>query len=146
VSTGLDPLRAAATLVRLVRVLEQRLKATGSDPEDALGLAELGVLGEVGRGTALPSAIARSTRLDPARVTRVAERLVQLGLVERRTSVNDRRQVPLALTERGEQRLLRARDEAREAMGTLLDGLADREREALAVALDGLQRVLTETA
>ncbi len=142
VSTELDPLRATGTLVRLVRVLDQRLKATSPDE---LGLADIGVLAEVGRGTTLPSAIARATRLDPARVTRVVERLVQLGLVERRTSAHDRRQVPLALTPRGNMRMARARDEAREAMGGLLGSLTERERAALAVALDGLQRVLSET-
>jgi DNA-binding MarR family transcriptional regulator len=142
-STEIDPLRAASTFVRVVRVLDQRLKATSPDE---LGLAEVGVLAEIGRGTTLPSAIARATRLDPARVSRLAERLVRLGLVERRISAHDRRQVPLALTPRGEQRVARAREEAREAMGTLLASLSEREREALAVAVDGLQRLLTQTA
>jgi DNA-binding MarR family transcriptional regulator len=142
-STEIDPLRAASTFVRVVRVLDQRIKATSPDE---LGLAEVGVLAEIGRGTTLPSAIARATRLDPARVSRLAERLVRLGLVERRISAHDRRQVPLALTPRGEQRVARAREEAREAMGTLLASLSERERDALAVAVDGLQRLLTQTA
>lgn len=141
-STGLDPLRAAGSLIRLVRLLDQRIDACGRD--DGLRLAELGVLAEISRGTELPSAVARAARLDPARVTRIVERLVGLGLVTRGSSTRDRRHLPLAVTPRGQERVELARADIRETMAALLDGLTAKERAALALAVEGVQRVLAE--
>lgn len=138
--TGIDPLRAAGALIRLTRMLDQRLRS--QEREDGLGMADLGVLGEISRGTHMPSAIARATRLDPARVTRIVERLVVLGLVTREPGRQDRRQSLLALTAAGEARLEQGRDDLRGAMSSLLAGLTPKQRTALAVALDGVQSVL----
>jgi DNA-binding MarR family transcriptional regulator len=140
-SNAIDPLRAAGVLVRLTRMLDQHLRAL--EREDGLSLAEMGVLGEISRGTHLPSAIARAARLDPARVTRVVERLVTLGLVTREAGTRDRRQSLLALTPAGATRLEQGRTDLREAMAVLLDALTPQQRTALAVALDGVQAVLT---
>lgn len=142
-SNEIDPLRAAGALIRLVRVLDQRLDACGRD--DGLGLADLGVLAEIDRGTVLPSALARARHLDPARVTRIVERLVRLGLVSRQAGERDRRHLLLALTPEGQQRLEQGRVDLRAAMGDLLRGLTPEERTALAVALAGVQRVLGES-
>jgi len=141
-SSELDPLRAAGAIIRLTRALDQRLRQR--ERADVLGMAELGVLAEIRRGTTLPSAIARATFLDPARVTRVVDRLVSLELVARRVSARDRRQSPLELSERGGARLEQGRDDVREIMAELLAGLDDAERDALATALGALGRVLAD--
>ncbi len=103
-----------------------------------------GVLSEIDRGTELSSAIARTTRLDPARVTRIVDRLVERGLVSRSTSPQDRRRAPLELGEQGRERLEKGRADIRAAMGTLLTGLSDDEQEAFALALGAIQRVLSQ--
>ena len=139
-SPELDPLRTAISIVRLTRLLDQRLRAYARD--DGLGMAELGVMAEIGRDTTLPSAIARVTFLDPARVTRIVDRLVSLGLVTREVSRHDRRQCPLALTAQGQERLDQGRLDTRAIMAGLLDGLTDDERDALALALNAVQRIL----
>jgi len=141
-STEIDPLRAAGALVRFVRVLDHRMGRNRCD--DGIGLAELGVLSEIDRGTELSSAIARTTRLDPARVTRIVDRLVERGLVSRSTSPQDRRRAPLELGEQGRERLEKGRADIRAAMGTLLTGLSDDEQEAFALALGAIQRVLSQ--
>jgi len=140
-SNELDPLRAAGAIIRLTRALDQRLRRRAR--ADLLGMAELGVLAEINRGTTLPSAIARATFLDPARVTRVVDRLVSLELVERGVGARDRRQSPLELSECGRARLEQGRADVREIMEELLAGLDDAERDALATALGALGRVLS---
>jgi len=91
----------------------------------------------------LPSAIARAPYLDPARVTRIVDRLVSLGLVMRSVGERDRRQSPLGLTTHGCERLEQGRADVREIMVELLSGLDDAERDALTIALDALGRVLS---
>ena len=139
-SNNLEPLSAAGWLIRFARLLDQRLRARRRD--DGLGMAELGVLGEISRGATLPSALARATLLDPARVTRIVDRLVGLELVTRRVSPLDRRQSPLELTERGRGRLEQGRADVREIMTGLLEPLDGAERDALAMSLGAIQRVL----
>lgn len=140
-SNRVDAVQAARVAIRLARVLDQRLRATGG--EDVLGLAEFGVLSEVERGIALPSAIARASRLDPARVTRVVERLVQLGLVRRGANEQDRRQSPLALTEDGAARLAAARADVHGVVDPILAHLPPEQQELLATTLDEVERALS---
>ena len=80
----------------------------------------------------------RGLRLSQPGSAHTVERLVRLGLVERRPSPSDRRAVGLVFTAAGEQQaraLLAAR---RAAMGELLAPLAAGERAALEATLDKL--------
>jgi DNA-binding MarR family transcriptional regulator len=139
-STPPDALRVAGGLLLLVRALEQQLRA-GASP-DALGLKDLGVLGQIERGVDQPSLLARTLRLDPARVTHVTDRLVTQGYVRRTIDEADRRRWRLYLTPQGEQRLHEGRAEVRAAMETLLCELDVEERVALSQGLEGVRRVL----
>jgi DNA-binding MarR family transcriptional regulator len=138
----IDALSTARTYIRLVRLLEQQARYHPDD--EPLTLTELGVLGQIDRGQALPSLIARSLALDPARVTRITDHLHGLGYIEREADPDDRRRCPLRITESGAARLARGRLYFRDAMAAILQGLTEEERAGLSVGTDGLARVLDE--
>lgn len=136
----MDALSTARTFIRLVRLLEQQQRHdAGSEP---LTLTEMGVLGQIDRGQALPSTIARALALDPARVTRITDHLYGLGYVQREADPDDRRRCPLSITESGAERLERGRFHFSEAMTTILRGLTEEERIGLQLGSVGLARVL----
>ena len=138
--TAPDALYYAGTLVRLVRALDQQLRAaTGPDP---LTTTELGVLGQIDHGIDLPSLLARTLRLDPARVTHVADRLVARGYIVRAVDPRDRRCWRLHLTPLGRQRLEEGRADVRAAMEALLGGLTEEERTGLLRGLAGVRRLV----
>src|SRR5256885_1845042 len=139
-STTPDALYYAGTLVRLVRALDQQLRAaTGPDP---LTTTELGGLGQIDHGGDLPSLLARALRLDPARVTHVADRLVARGYIVREVDPRDRRCWRLHLTALGRQRLEEGRADVRAAMEALLAGLSAEERAGLLRGLEGVRRLV----
>ena len=139
-STTPDALYYAGTLIRLVRALDQQLRAaTGPD---ALTTTELGVLGQIDHGVDLPSLLARTLRLDPARVTHVADRLVARGYIVRAVDPRDRRCWRLHLTPLGRQRLEEGRADVRAAMEALLGGLTEEERSGLLRGLEGVRRLV----
>ena len=75
--------------------------------------------------------------------SRLVDRLVEAGLVERRSAGDDRRRVELTLTRRGrglEKRIARARDEV---LGLARELIGDRE---LAPALDVIRELVQFTA
>lgn len=134
------PLRVAGTLVLLARALDGELRHMPAAIQ--LNLAELSVLGQVSRGNTLPSAIARAMRLDPARVTRIGDRLVRLGYLERCEDSDDRRRCRLRLTPSGEERLVQGRHDLSAAMSSLLDGLSLEDRAALTHSLEAVRQTL----
>jgi DNA-binding MarR family transcriptional regulator len=135
-----DALRTAGTLILLTRMIEADLRHT--DPGDGLGLAEIGILGQVDRGVEMPSAIARRLRIDPGRVTRLSDRLVTHELLERESDPDDRRRCLLRLTRRGRERVRQAREDIAASMHRLLDGLSDEERAALTVGLEAARHLI----
>jgi MarR family transcriptional regulator for hemolysin len=135
-----DALHYAGTLLRLVRALDQQLRtATGPDP---LSVLELSVLVRIDRGVDLPSLLARTLRLDPARVTHMVDRLVTRGYIVREVDPKDRRCWRLHLTPQGTQRLDEGLADMRTAMEALLDGLTEEERAGLMLGLDGVRRLV----
>jgi MarR family transcriptional regulator for hemolysin len=139
VSINRDALRMVGTLTRLSRTLDQRLRHASADD---LSIIELSVLGQIERGIDLPSAVARVLQLDPARVTRITDRLVMLGYIEREADVGDRRRCHLRLTDAGAKRVAAGRAELSTAVAELLAGLSDEERTGLMRGLESIRRVL----
>lgn len=138
----MDALNTARIYIRLVRLLEQQRRAEASS--EPLTLTEMGVLGHIDRGQTLPSSIARTMALDPARVTRITDHLHTLGYIEREADPDDRRRCPLRMTDKGAERLERGRLYFSNAMASILQGLTEEERAGLSVGTEGLARVLDE--
>lgn len=136
----MDGLRLVGTLLLLVRTVEQQ--ARHMQAVDDLTIADLGVLGQIDRGADCPSQVARTLRLDPARVTHVTDRLVSLGYVVRAVDPTDRRRWRLALTASGIDRLAQGRNDIVAAAETLLGSLSDQERAAVALGVSAIRREL----
>jgi DNA-binding MarR family transcriptional regulator len=141
-STPTDALRVAGGVLMLARAMDSMVR--GSAGEGALSVNDLGVLGQIDRGTDLPSQIARAMRLDPARVTHISDRLVGLGYIVREMDAQDRRRWRLRLTDEGRRRLAEGRESLAAVMERLLAGLSPEERAALTLGLDGVRRSLAE--
>jgi MarR family transcriptional regulator, lower aerobic nicotinate degradation pathway regulator len=140
----LDGLRFVGTLLRFIRTVEQ--EARRMPGAEDLSIADLGVLGQIDRGADCPSQVARSLRLDPARVTHVTDRLVALGYVARASDPNDRRRWRLSLTVAGTARLAQGHRDTLTAVERLLAGLSADERASVALGMDGIRRELDGTA
>ncbi|MCL4545503.1 MAG: MarR family transcriptional regulator [Chloroflexi bacterium] len=135
---------AASTIVNLARLFDNHLRH--SQGPEGLSLAEVGVLSAIRRGITFPSAIARARHLDPARVTRIVEHLVGLGLILRETATDDRRCSPLALTTLGTARLEVATAHLRTVMEEVLGKIAPAHQSALIEALKEVRLVLDRMA
>jgi DNA-binding MarR family transcriptional regulator len=137
----IDSLRVARTVLLLAHTLEGEIRHTSSDD---LTVTDLSVLRRIHVGCDLPSSVARALRIDPARVTRLVDRLVELGYVIREGDLQDRRRWRLHLTARGEDRLAAGKEQVRHVMASLLGSLSDEERVGLTAGLQAVQRFLEE--
>lgn len=79
-----------------------------------------------------------------ATMTGIVDRLVRLGLVERRRSEADRRSVLVCLTPTGEALLGKARRQRQERMRRILAHFSPEEREAIVHLLQKYLQVLRE--
>ena len=86
------------------------------------------------------SEVAEHLALTPPTVSKMIQKLVDQGIIERRIP-SDRRRVCLSLSEEGVTALTRAREETRQQLTENLKTLSEEELSALSVALDSLGRV-----
>jgi DNA-binding MarR family transcriptional regulator len=133
-----DSQRLARSVVRLSRRLRQ-------ERHTELTPTQLAVLGTVMvMGPATPSAIAARENVRPPSVTRTLNCLVDDGYVLREPHPDDRRQVLVRLSDKGEALL----DEERSRRNAWLDGrlsaLTVEERTTLREASDLLERLASE--
>lgn len=82
--------------------------------------------------------IARNLRVTQGVITRMADRLLEKGLISRSRDPRDRRVVFLALSQRGKKLASRLERERLEEMKVVLRSIPDRERQDL---LDLLRRI-----
>ena len=132
----LDAVRAVGTMVRLVRLVDAELRrASDSD----LGLTDLSVLAEISRGTVSPSALACTLHLERPHITRVSDRLVSSGLVERAEDSTDRRRCRLTVTSSGQEFLHDSLQTVSAAVDRILGGLGVTRRASLLAHLADLR-------
>jgi len=86
------------------------------------------------------SAIADDLEVHPSNATRLCDRLVRAGLLDRRRSDADRRQVHLTLTPRGRRLVEKAMSHRREQVERAMAHMSEEERAALAGALSVFSR------
>jgi DNA-binding MarR family transcriptional regulator len=77
--------------------------------------------------------------------SKLADRLVELGVLDRSVALADRRQAALALTDRGQGALQRARDAVQAQMAERLGGLASSELEHCAQSLTTLRALFVSS-
>ena len=103
---------------------------------DSVTLPQLRVLTLAAGTTALNNRqVALTLGVHISNASRICDRLVQVGLLSRRDSPADRRQVQLTITEQGTRLLAAVTDHRRLVLSQVLDQLPTERRTALAEAL-----------
>ena len=87
-------------------------------------------------GATTPTAVAQIMALDPAVVTRTADRLVELGLLVRATSESDARSSTLGLTQEGRRTVAKLALEAEATNRHFTKGLSGDEIKSAMLLLD----------
>ncbi|MCL4676591.1 MAG: MarR family winged helix-turn-helix transcriptional regulator [Pararhodobacter sp.] len=119
-----------------IRTFEQFFAAFGDQgvrPGEITTLWVIDLNPEVRQG-----AVAQVLHIKPAHMTKLVQRLVRDGLIERHVPQHDRRSVHLALTPAGKARLDALRPTFLNVHGAEKVGLSDREAEQLIALLNKL--------
>ena len=109
-----------------------------------LTVEQFQVLRRIRKGIASVSAIADDSRTSRSAVSKAVDVLVNKGLVVRHQDLNDRRNIPLALTEEGQRAIAVIYDEAEAWLSSRFERLTEAERSALLVGLDLLHKAFAE--
>ncbi len=98
------------------------------------------------RGPQSIGPLAAALGVAPSTATRMADRLVRKGLVRRRTSRQDRRQVRLALTEPGHRLVAEVTEHRREEISSIVAAMPQERRERLVDSLASFAEAAGEVA
>lgn len=118
----------ARAFLAVTRLTEVSLRGTQLDPSDYDVLVTLAQAPAEG---VRPSELAERVLLTKSGITRLVDRLVERGLIERHVCPSDRRGQLVALTPRGRHLLRRAAPGLLRALGKALGSLSDTELTAL---------------
>ncbi len=138
--------RTDAGLASELRLSVMRLRrrlATERHPDNELSMNAMAVLGALHRngGELTVGELARAEMVQPPSMTRTVNCLVDGGFASRRAHDTDRRQVLVALTDRGRTTLLADRARRDEWLATRLRDLTPDERAVLRSAAPILERL-----
>lgn len=131
---------AAALRVSVAR-LNRRLRSE-RDPANELSLGQLSVLGALFRsGACSIGELAAQERVQPPSMTRTVNCLEEGGYVERRAHETDRRQVVVALADKGAETLAADRKRRDAWLAQRLRELTQEERSVLRQAAPIIERL-----
>ncbi len=131
------PLQVLSRVARLSRHLERaRRTAFAASDLESWEFDVLSALRRAGTPSQLsPKALLQQTLVSSGTMTNRIDRLVERGLVERRTDPHDGRGILVVMTADGTARVDRAISELLDAEAVLLEGLSPGDQERLAVLL-----------
>ena len=98
------------------------------------------------RGPLNLAAVAAGLDVNPSNASRICDRLIKAGLLDRRESATDRRNITLTLTAAGRRLVTKVVRHRRRAITRVLRGMAPKDRELLATALDQFAAAASEPA
>ena len=136
-SAGAPTSRSTAGLASALAVSVSRLsRRLRQERDSSLTATQLSALGTLQRhGPLSLGALAASERVQPPSMTRTVQCLAEAGMLDRRGHPDDRRQVVLQVSERG-QDLLNSERRRRDAwLAQRLDSYSAQQREVLRRAL-----------
>ncbi|MFD9888884.1 MarR family winged helix-turn-helix transcriptional regulator [Amycolatopsis sp. NPDC059027] len=143
-TTGIEELAQAAD--RLFYAMRRSRASTVGQAGDGLSLAQLALLDpltEAPDELGLPvGRLASAAEVSVSTATRMLKQLETKGVVARRRSPDDERQVLISLTENGARRLGAMRDSLRERQGRALSQFTAAERRELTAQLHRLADVI----
>ena len=129
----------ALAVVRLARQLRFRR------PDSPVSLTQLSALATLAKdGPMTPGTLATRERVRPPSMTRVIASLVELGLVERSSHPDDRRQVLVVVSKAGEELFEAERRAGMEWLQGRLEKLKQEDRATLLAAADLMFAIIDE--
>lgn len=121
-----------AAVMRVARVVSAVIARSVANIEDAVTMAQLRVLVLVASRTDVnPSAVAAALGVHLSTASRICDRLVVAGWLNRQDSAVDRRNLILTLTTDGTDLLTNIMEYRRQAFGDILDQMAPKDRANL---------------
>jgi DNA-binding MarR family transcriptional regulator len=130
-----------ASILRAVLALGRRLRA--ERPQGSVSLSEISILATLNRLGSIPAIrVAAEERLQPQSLTRIVTGLERDGLIARKRSEADRREIVIALTEGG-RRVLAQDMQARRAWleAAVAAALSEAERDLLFEASEAMLKL-----
>jgi DNA-binding MarR family transcriptional regulator len=125
----------------------RQLRGRETNRPGELSYAQYSLLFGLAHGGELPAReLATAADLSPATVTQMLDSLAAAGLVQRKRSVEDKRVVLTALTERGEALVAARRAELEPRWQRALEGISAADLAAAAAVLDRLHLMFDELA
>jgi DNA-binding MarR family transcriptional regulator len=119
------------------RVLLAVVARSVAEVEDQVSLPQLRVLVMIAtRGPLNLSAVADALAVHPSNATRTVERLVSAGFVDRRDAADDRRNVRLTLTKKGQRLVDSVFEHRRSAIEQVVERMPEHRRRALPGAFE----------
>jgi DNA-binding MarR family transcriptional regulator len=135
----------AADLFSSYYLIHKKLMSIGlRDLPCNLSSVHLAVMGMLGRESCSISEIARRLAMPKPQMTHLLDHLVDLGMVERRPNVKDRRVINISLTYRGRDALNACQAKARQNMSDKLLDMTPDDRSDLLVALEKLREICSK--
>jgi DNA-binding MarR family transcriptional regulator len=139
--------RTDAGLASALRVSVMRLRrrlVSERDPGNDLSIGQMAVLGALhAKGELTVGELAAHERVQPPSMTRTVGCLVDGGYAERRSSETDRRQVIVAITDKGRTTVKADRRRRDEWLAQQLAALTPAERSVLRDAAPILEKITT---
>ena len=133
---GPTPDPEVETVVNAARVFSAVTAESIAQAGDSVTLPQLRVLTLASGGGSLSNTeVATALGVHISNASRICERLVQAGLLSRRDSPTDRRQVELTVTERGSRLVGAVTEHRRAVFSDILERLSDAQRADLNLAL-----------
>jgi len=101
------------------------------------------VLRRIRKGSASVSALAEASQTSRSAVSKAVEALVRKGFVARSQDPNDRRNIPLALTDEGQRVMAGIYDETEQWLSARFARLTAEETEFLLLGMGSLRKAFT---
>lgn len=98
------------------------------------------------RGPLNLASVAAALEISPSNASRICDRLIRAGFLNRQDSPTDRRNISLSLTAEGRQLVRKMNRHRRRAITRVLRGLTAQERDSVITALDTFAAAAGEPA
>jgi DNA-binding MarR family transcriptional regulator len=134
--------RIFENMVRILPLLHKRLLrmdlggVTGN-----LTRLHLAIMGMLSEGSLTVSELARMSSMPKSQITHLIDKLVKLGVLERRLDAKDRRVINLALTDHGGVLLGELKQKVKQNIKDKLSGLTPDELADMSAALETLKEI-----
>lgn len=127
------------------RVLVAVVARSVAEVEDQVSVPQLRTLVLIAtRGPLNLSAVAEALGVHPSNATRAVDRLVALGFLDRRDAPDDRRNVRLSLTRKGQRLVDSVFAHRRRAIEQVIERMPESKRRALPAALESFAEAAGE--